>query len=134
MALCEWKKNKIWIWKAFDPVSGRTVSWTLGGRDDRTVKNLIDEIGLAGHTFITDDWAGFHRLIPESQLFTGKDLTYPIEQDNSNTRHYLARFRRRSKVTSRSIEMVDLSLLLLYHLSNPDVFKKYLDSFLSIFG
>src|ERR1700691_2461286 len=41
---------------------------------------------------------GYHRLIPESQLFTGKDLTVPIEQDNSNIRHFLARFRRRTKV------------------------------------
>jgi insertion element IS1 protein InsB len=94
----------------------------------------MEEIGLSGHTFITDDWEGFHHLIPENQLFTGKDLTYPIEQDNSNTPHYLAHFRRRSKVTSRSLEMIDLSLLLLHHLSDPDVLKKYLNSFfLSIF-
>ncbi|MDQ6702585.1 MAG: hypothetical protein M3Z96_05525 [Pseudomonadota bacterium] len=53
-------------------------------------------------TFITDDWEGFHRLISEAQLFTGKDLTFPIEQDNSNIRHYLARFRRRTKVASQN--------------------------------
>ena len=128
------EKNKIWVWKAFDPVSRRVIAWTLGSRCDRTVQKLIEEIGLVGRKFITDDWEGFHRLIPEDQLFTGKDLTYPIEQDNSNTRHYLARFRRRSKVSSRSIEMVDLSLLLLYHLSDPNVFKKYPNSFLFIFG
>ena len=29
-------------------------------------------------------WEGYHRLIPDDQLFTGKDLTVPIEQDNSN--------------------------------------------------
>ena len=33
------------------------------------------------------DWEGYHRLIPDDQLFTGKDLTVPIEQDNSNIRH-----------------------------------------------
>ena len=53
---------------------------------------------------------GYHRLIPEVQLFTGKDLTVPIEQDNSNIRRFLARFRRRTKVVSKVIEMVDLSL------------------------
>ena len=37
-------------------------------------------------------------------------LTFPIEQDNNNICHYLARFRRYSKVTSRSLQMVDLSL------------------------
>ena len=52
--------------------------------------------------FLTDDWEGFHRLIPENQLFTGKDLTFSIEQDNSDIRHFLARFRRRTKVVSKS--------------------------------
>jgi len=59
---------------------------------------------------------GYHRLIPEEQLFTGKDLTVFIEQDNSNIRHFLARFRRRTKVVSKSEEMVDLSLRLYHHL------------------
>jgi hypothetical protein len=39
-----------------------------------------------------------------------------------------ARFRRRSKVTSQSLEMLDFPLLLLHHLSDPDVLKKYLGS------
>ena len=42
-------------------------------------------------------------LIPDNQLFTGKDLTVPIEQDNSNIRHFLARDHRRTEeVVSRS--------------------------------
>jgi insertion element IS1 protein InsB len=86
----------------------------LGGRDDKTLRKLIGKIGIEGKTFITDDWEGFHRLIPEGQLFTGKDLTVPIERDNSNIRHFLARFRRRTKVVSHSAEMVDLSLRI-YH-------------------
>lgn len=39
--------------------------------------------------------------IPPDQLFTGKDLTFPIKQDNSNVRHCLAHFRRRTKVMSK---------------------------------
>jgi insertion element IS1 protein InsB len=74
---------------------------------------------MRGRIFVTGDWEGYHRCIPENQLFTGKDLTFPIEQNNSNTRHYLARFRRKSKVTSRSKDMVSLSLRLLENLSNP---------------
>ncbi len=81
---------------------------------------------------MTDDWEGFHRLIPENQLFTGKDLTFPIEQDNSNIRHYLARFRRRTKVVSRSQEMVDLSLRLHHHLSIPENYLVTQAKFLSI--
>ncbi len=63
-----------------------------GGRDDATCHRLLDKVGTQGNVFLTDDWEGFHRLIPEDQLFTGKDLTFGIEQDNSDTRHHLARF------------------------------------------
>jgi len=84
--------------------------------------------------FVTDHWEGFQRTIPDDQLFTGKDLTYPIEQDNSNIRHYLARFRRRTKVVSKSEVMVDLSLRLHHHLRKPENYAKYAAAFLSIFG
>ena len=57
-----------------------------------------------------------------AQLYMTIILTY-----SGNTRHYLARFRRKSKVTSRNVEIVDLSLLLLYHLSNVDIQIKYLE-------
>jgi insertion element IS1 protein InsB len=106
----------------------------LGGRDDATCQHLIAKIGLNGKTFLTDDWDGFHRLIPEDQLFTGKDLTFPIEQDNSNVRHDLARFRRRTKVVSKAERMADLSLRLHYHLSSTQNYAALAAVFLSIFN
>jgi hypothetical protein len=42
-------------------------AWVLGDRDDATCQRLLDEIGMAGRQFITDDWEGYHRLIPEDQ-------------------------------------------------------------------
>ena len=128
------QENKCWVWKAFDPLDGRTLAWVLGQRDDATCRKLLAKVGIKGRVFLTDDWEGYHRCIPEAQLYTGKDLTFGIEQDNSNTRHYLARFRRRSKVSSRSREMVDLSLRLLHHLREPENFLKYQQVALSIFG
>ena len=83
---------------------------------------------------MTDDWEGFRRNIPKDQLFTGKDLTFPIEQDNSNIRHYLARFRRRTKVVSKSETMVDLSLRLHHHLREPKNYAALASAFLSIFS
>ena len=70
-------------------------------------------------------------MIPEDQLFTGKDLTFPIKQDNSNIRHCLARFRRRTKVVSKCRSMVDLSLHLLHH---PAAFTTYAQRLSAIFG
>ena len=83
----------------------------------------------------TDIWEGYHRLIPESQLFTGKDLTVPIEQNNSNIRHFLARFRRRTKVVSKAVEMVDLSLRIYHRFhDNLDAFAAKAAVLQSIFG
>jgi insertion element IS1 protein InsB len=118
------KPNKVWIWKAYDLKKKETFAWKLGKRDAATLKEFLDEIGIEGRDFITDNYEAYHKLIPEAQLSTGKDLTYPIEQDNSNTRHYIGRFRRRSKITSRSQEMVNLSLLLPYHLQYGNLFNE----------
>ena len=134
VALREREKNKVWVWRAYDPVARRTLAWELGGRDDATCRRLLDRTGIEGHVFLTDDWEGFHRLIPEEQHFTGKDLTFGIEQDNGDVRHHLARFRRRSKVTSRARHMVDGALRLLCHLRRPENFLPLRDSFLSILG
>ena len=110
------------------------MAWVLGGRDDATCRRLIDKVGLRGKIFVTDDWEGYHRVIPEAQLFTGKDLTFPIEQDNSNVRHCLARFRRRTKVVSKCRTMVDLSLRLLHHLQHPAAFANYAKRLAAIFS
>ena len=134
MALHQKKSAKLWIWRAYDVDTRRVVAWVLGGRDDATCRRLLNKIGLRGKIFVTDDWQGYHRLIPQNQLFTGKDLTFPIEQDNSNVRHYLARFRRKTKVVSKCRIMVDLSLRLLHHLQDPANYAVYAKKVLSIFG
>ena len=135
MALCKKKTEKLWLWRAYDPIARRTIAWVLGRRDDATCQKLLDKIGLKGKTFVTDDWEGYHRLIPDDQLFTGKDLTVPIEQDNSNIRHFLARFRRRTKVVSKVVEMVDLSLRIYHHFhDNLDAFAEKAAVFRAIFS
>ncbi|HPF59840.1 MAG TPA: IS1 family transposase [Candidatus Competibacteraceae bacterium] len=134
MAFSRKKTQKRWLWRAFDPVEWRTLAWVLGGRDDATLRKLIDKIGgLKDRIFLTDDWEGYHRVIPEEQLFTGKDLTFGIESDHANIRHFLARFRRRTKVVSKKQEMVDLSLRLHHYYHQPENFALLAASFLSIF-
>ena len=106
----------------------------LGKRDDATLKRLLDKVGLQGRTFVTDDWEGYHRVIPADQLFTGKDLTVAIERDNSEVRHHLARFHRRTKVVSRCPRMVDLSLRLLAHNRQPENRNRYINQYAAIFA
>jgi IS1 family transposase len=131
MAFREWKKNKIWVWRAIDGVSRRALGWALGGRDDASCRPLIEKVDDGNCDFITDDWAGFHRMIQAERLFTGKDLTFPIEATNSDIRHQLARFHRRSKTTSRSENMVNLSLKLAHHFQNKHTVKANMDELIS---
>jgi hypothetical protein len=75
--------------------------------------------------------SGGSGIIPEDQLFTGKDLTFSIEQDNSNIRRFLARFRRRTTVVSKAVEMVDLSLRIYHYFhDNPRNFAALAATFL----
>ena len=85
-------------------------------------------------TFVTDAWDGFYRVLPEERHFVGKDLTFPIEASNSDIRHRVARFHRRSKVTSRSVTMVDASLDIFHHLQSESNLQKLLQPFLSFFS
>jgi hypothetical protein len=37
-------QNKIWLIKAVDRATGRTVAWVLGGRDAATFQRLYDKV------------------------------------------------------------------------------------------
>jgi insertion element IS1 protein InsB len=112
------KKNKKWIFKAVDRKSRKTVAWVTGNRDVATFKKLYKQIKhLKKCKFYTDKWIGFSKVLPKRRHFAGKKHTFTIEQNNSNTRHYLARMVRKSKVISRSEFMLNASLKLLFALS-----------------
>ena len=57
--------------------------------------------------FCTDDYAPYEEALPVGRHYIGKDQTQRSESNNSRQRHWLARFRRRTGVVSRSVEMVD---------------------------
>ena len=71
------------------PLSRKALFW-----QDTDLKKLIDQSDC---DFVTDEWGGFFRCLPENRHFYGKDLTFPIEATNSDIRHRLARFKRRTK-------------------------------------
>ena len=51
-------------------------------------------------------------MLPVGRLFVGKDETHGIERDHARQRHWLARFRRRSIVVSKSVRLIDASIAL----------------------
>ncbi len=134
MALHWFKKNKLWIIKALDRVSRKTVSWVLGRRSAATFRKLYDKVNhLTECIFFTDDWSAFAKVIPKDRHIIGKSGTTAIEQDNSNTRHHLGRMTRRTKVVSKTKEMVDTTIKLWYALSDPEIFDSFQKLGLSTF-
>ncbi|MCL1907990.1 MAG: hypothetical protein FWG12_01325 [Holophagaceae bacterium] len=63
----------------------------------------------------------------------GKEHTVAIERDNSNTRHHLGRFTRRTKVVSKTKRMVDLTLRIWHAVTTTDLFNTLQETALSIY-
>ncbi len=110
------------------------MAWVLGNRNTATFKRLYEKVKhLTSCIFYTDNWEAFKNVLPSDWHVMGKSHTVSIERDNSNTRHHLGRFTRRTKVVSKSEEMVHLSLKLWVALGTPEIFKQYQQIVLSIF-
>ncbi len=110
------------------------MAWVLGNRDVSTFRRLYDKVKhLTECVFYTDDWAPFAEVLPEDRHIIGKQHTVTIEQNNSNTRHHLGRFTRRTKVVSKKESMVDLTLKCWSWIAEGPLFQKYQSLALSIF-
>ena len=134
MAFCWIKKNKLWIIKALDRISRRTVAWVLGRRDAATFQRLYDKVShLTTCTFFTDEWDAFSKILPPDRHVIGKSGTTAIEQDNSNTCHHLGGMTRRTKIASKKEEMVDMSMKFWCALTNEDTFHAFQKRGLAIF-
>lgn len=62
--------------------------------------------------FCADEYSVYLETIPEELLLQTKSQAISIEQNNSRQRHWFARFRRKSLVVSKTLEMVDLTMAL----------------------
>ena len=105
------KSNRLWVWKARDRATGRLLDWELGGRDRATLERLLERLKRWGvRLYCADGWEAYAELIPQGQLYVGKEETHGIERDHARQRHWSARFRRRSIVVSKAVRMVDASI------------------------
>ena len=62
---------------------------------------------------MTDHWQPYEKFIPQNKHVRSKAETFTVEGYNGLFRHYLARMRRKSKCYSKSIIMLEYSMLLL---------------------
>jgi insertion element IS1 protein InsB len=62
---------------------------------------------------MTDYWKAYVGVIPKEKHTQSKAETFTIEGYNSLFRHFLARMRRKSKCYTKSLKMLEYSILLL---------------------
>lgn len=86
----------------------------LGSRGAITGERLWESVEwLANGDVMTDYWKPYAEFIPEEQHVRSKAETYTVEGYNSLFRHFLARFRRKSKCYSKCRKMLEYSVRLL---------------------
>lgn len=68
------------------------------------------EVGV----FCSDHWKSYAEFIPQEKHIQSKAETFTVEGYNSIVRHFLARFKRRTKCYSKAKHMIEKSLLLLF--------------------
>lgn len=115
------KKKKLWIWKAYCRETKTLVAFECGDRDFATLVRLVSKLkGYNVKIFFTDHFGPYQKLIPEGMLVQSKAETVAIEQNNGRQRHWLAPFRRRSIVISKSLKVLEatLALFAFYHVNN----------------
>ena len=62
--------------------------------------------------YYTDDYKPYKSLIPEELLVQTKAETHAIERNNCRMRHGFGRFKRKSIIVSKSLEMVNATIAL----------------------
>jgi IS1 family transposase len=82
-------------------------------RDTATFERMYNRLAeLNVKIYYSDYWDSYAELIDWKKLKQTKAETWGIENNNGRQRHWFARFRRRTCVVSRSVEMVDLTMFL----------------------
>ena len=118
------KARKLWSWKALERATGRLIDRECGDRDRVTLEQLPGRLEPWGvRLCCTDDRAPYDAALPAGRHDIGKDQTQRSEGNNARQRHWFARFRRRTCVVSRSVEMVEatMALFAFYHCNGGEL-------------
>ena len=68
--------------------------------------------------YCADHWKAYNAVLPAGKLVQSKAETYTSEQTWSDLRHWIARFKRRGKVVSRSLKDLIHAVAIYFHQVN----------------
>jgi insertion element IS1 protein InsB len=109
------KRNKCWIWLAYDRDGKRVCAVQLGRRDAKTAKGLWEQLELFEMDYVcTDHYPAYRKIVPEHMHIETKAETSAIEGLNSRIRHYIARFHRKTFCYSKALHMVQATLTIFF--------------------
>jgi len=98
------KKNYCWVWTAVDRKGKCYINFVVGNRGTETGLKLWEKIKkIPVKTYKTDHWKSYAEFVPKEKHVQSKAQTYTVESCNSRIRHYLARFRRKTKCYTKKI-------------------------------
>ena len=107
------------MWLAVDRDAGKVIDFELGSRSVKTLKPLWKRLSLTSHTTVCSDYfPAYAAVIPAEQHVESKAETWSVEGKNSQIRHRLARFHRKTFCYSKAKHMVEVSLKLLFKYAN----------------
>jgi insertion element IS1 protein InsB len=97
----------------------RIVDWEVGCRGLKTLRKLWKRLQLFQiEVYCADHWKAYNAVLPAGKLVQIKAETYTSEQTWSDLRHWIARFKRRGKVVSRSLKDLIHAVAIYFHQVN----------------
>ena len=107
MAFYSKKTKKYWTFKTIDRNDGELLAYECCDRTIETISRLYEKLEKLkiGH-FYTDNWEGFSAVLPYNKLTQTKKETHTIERHNCTSRHWAARFKRKTIAFSRNESMI----------------------------
>ncbi len=105
--------------------TGELIAWECGDRDKATLKELIGKLEKwEVKVYYTDKYEAYASVLPKDKLVQTKAETHGIERNNCRMRHWFGRFKRKSIIVSKSLEMVNITIALFARFRvNGDVFE-----------
>ncbi|MCH9024276.1 MAG: IS1 family transposase [candidate division Zixibacteria bacterium] len=97
---------------------GSTPSGTIGS-NELTAPCFV--AGIKPLSFMTNYWEPYEHFVPAEKHIQSKAETFTVEGYNSLFRHFLARFRRKTKCYSKCETMLRYSVMLLMAKRNGEL-------------